>query len=159
MASTFRWMCLAYLSILSPISLPATLDKVPQDFRNLRALTTWQVSEPRQNNTPDQVCNIANMDRYEPIRMQHDLGSNIDDRSATQQIQRLDRKVVAYLRERRWSTMNVGPNRGEIPNVKRCYQKQGTIVQIYQTTGRCTMNTPCRAYDGFAITFYLSRTH
>lgn len=53
--------------------------------------------------------------------------------------------------------MNVGANQGGIPNVKRCYQKRGAIVQIYETTGRCAMNSPCTAYDGFAVTFYLLR--
>ncbi len=41
-----------------------------------------------------------------------------------------------------------------IPDVWRCYQKDGTIVQIFKTTGRCTMNSPCTVYDGFVVITY-----
>jgi hypothetical protein len=68
----------------------------------------------------------------------------------------VDQKVLALLQQKHWVAMKMGKGSG-IPNLRRCYRKSGVIAQIYETTGRCTMNTPCTAYDGFTVVFYLPK--
>lgn len=133
-------------------------DSVTPDLDGLRAMTTWNITQPNWPIVPDQSCSIRDPDHYERSRLDHEIGSDIEEKRATHQVALLDQKVTLYLKQHHWAAMDVGQNGREIPNVKRCYQKQGVIVQIYQTTGRCTMNSPCTAYDGFAITIYLPKT-
>ncbi|MBV8810187.1 MAG: hypothetical protein JO033_16070 [Acidobacteriaceae bacterium] len=118
-------------------------------------MTTWQISEPTWQEAPAQACGIGNLPGYKRYRMDHGVSPKLSDKRATSQTAAFDHRVVAFLESRGWSRMDIGPNDGGIPNLKRCYKKQDAVVQIYETTARCTMNTPCRAYDGFAVSFYL----
>lgn len=130
---------------------------IPKELQGLRAITRWEISEPTWRWQSDQTCGLKDHDQYARVRMDHEVDSKLSNVAATRRIQALDRQVVRFLTNRAWSRIDLGPDTGEIPNGKRCYQKQGIVVQIYQTTGRCTMNTPCTAYDGFAVTLYLPR--
>lgn len=153
MASTVRVFLLSIA--LCGLSFPA--DSVSQDLNALRTMTTWNVSKPDDHNIPGTSCGL-DLDRYERSRMDHQIGSDVGDERATRQIRLLDRRITSYLNRHHWSAMDVGDDRGEIPNTKRCYLKDETIIQIYQVTSRCTMNTPCSVYDGFAIIVYIPRT-
>ena len=136
---------------------PAEATAIPEELHGLGTIANWDVSEPQWNWElfPELACGIKDgRHRYDTILMNHDVGSKLDNATATQQVKLLDDKVVRYLEQKSWAVMDVGPAGGQIPNTKRCYQKQGVIVQVYQTTGRCTMNTPCTAYDGFTVMIY-----
>jgi hypothetical protein len=130
---------------------------IPKELQGLQAITTWDVSEPGWRWLSYETCGIKDGDRYARVRLDHEVDSKLSNVAATRRIQALDRQVVRFLTNRGWSRIDLEPDTGGIPNVKRCYQKQGIVVQIYQTTGRCTMNTPCTAYDGFAVTIYSPR--
>ena len=129
---------------------------VPAELQAVGTMTSWDVSVPDWNwaRFPERACEIKDANAYDVVLMNHDVDSKLDDKSATREVQALDRKVVRYLEEERWVAMHVWPNGGGIPDTRRCYQRQGVVVQIYQTTGRCTMNSPCTAYDGFTVMVY-----
>ena len=132
---------------------------VAQDIRDLRQMKTWRASTPSLGGgpdaTPDRVCGIENPGGYEVLRLDMQLAPGLSDSAATAQIAAFDHKIGSFLTDRGWSPIKVSENHGGIPDLTRCSGKQGTVAQIYKTTGRCTMNSPCTAYDGYAVVLYL----
>jgi hypothetical protein len=154
----FVIFCLA--SILPSVG-GAYSTTVSQDVRELDRLTDWRISskglpEPIAE-TPEQVCQIEHLDNYTRRRVDHEVDKELTNAEATSRIADLDRRVLAFLQTRGWTRLAARTNNGGIPDLTRCYKKQQTVVQIYRTTGRCTMNSPCTAYDGFTVVFYLPR--
>src|SRR6185312_5523130 len=134
---------------------------VAQDIRDLRQMKTWRASTPSLGGgpdaTPDRVCGIENPGGYEVLRLDMQLAPALSDSAATTQPAGLDRKITRFLTDRGWTPIKVSENHGGIPDLTRCSGKQGTVAQIYKTTGRCTMNSPCTAYDGYAVVLYLPK--
>jgi hypothetical protein len=132
---------------------------VSQDIRDVRQMKTWRTSRPNLTAgpaaAPYQVCGIENPDHYEVLRLDEQLAPQLSDSAATAQIAALDRRISRFLTGRGWTPIKLSGQRRGIPNLTRCFEKHETTVQIYKTTGRCTMNSPCKAYDGFAVVFYI----
>lgn len=84
-----------------------------------------------------------------------EVAPNTNDATTNREISELDHRVVRYLAQNGWSRMHLEEDEEGIPNMKRCFQKNGSVIQVFKTTGRCTMNSPCTAYDGYAIIIYL----
>ena len=150
-----RFFPLVILLILGLACKPVlAADKVSQDLDALRGMTAWNVTQPTLPFTPDSACGISDPAHYHRNLLDHEIGSDVDNQRATHQIELLDRQVTGYLKQHHWTVMDVGSHGGAIPDLKRCYRKQGVVVQIFRTTGRCTMNSPCTAFDGFSIIVY-----
>lgn len=130
--------------------------EVAQDIRDLRALRSWHESEVNATDPPDQTCGV-NVGGDTLLRLDMQLPPGISNRDANAQIGALDRKVTSFLATHGWSVMKVALSGGGIPDLTRCSQKQTAIAQIYKTTGRCTMGSPCTVYDGFAVVLYLPK--
>ena len=132
-----------------------------EDLRDLRSLAAWRASQESGSSgpdaTPERLCGILNLSNYETQCLDQEVPSSLSDREATSQVEALDRKVVALLAERNWSKIDMGGPSKSIPDLTRCYRKQGAILQIFKTTGRCTMNLPCTAYDGFTVNSFLPK--
>lgn len=99
-------------------------------------------------------CNIRDMENYTADRLDYEVPPTVDDQTASKQIESLDKRVVHYLRKAGWMRISTEGLAGGIPNYRRCYSLKEATVEIFKTTGRCTMNTPCRVYDGFAVIVY-----
>ncbi len=129
------------------------------EWKAIRAMTAWSEAResPTQNfSTPEDRCGIKELSEYEAVRLDHDVDLKVDSKSADREVKALDRRVLRALLRGRWIAIDMGPGRG-IPNLRRCYGKDGAITQIYETTGRCTMNSSCRYYDGFSVVFYFPK--
>jgi hypothetical protein len=126
-----------------------------QDVHALRELQPWVVSDVAGDAAPDQRCGIKNLRSYGLLRLELQLPPELSDHDADARISKIDRTVTRVLASRGWSAMKVSAKAGGIPDLSRCSHKQTAVAQIYKTTGRCTMNSPCRAYDGFAVMLYL----
>ncbi len=107
-------------------------DSASQDLAGLRAMTTWNITQPNGPNS----CAIEEPNRYQQSRLDHELGSNIDNARATHQVSMLDQQVTDYLKQHHWAVMNA-------PD---CYRKQGIVVHTMKTQ------------DGFSVIIYLPRT-
>jgi hypothetical protein len=81
------------------------------------------------------------------------------DADAHSRINTLDSTVTSFLANRGWSRMKLGRNSVGIPDLTRCFQREAAVAQIYKTTGRCAMNSPCTAYDGFTVVLYLPKSY
>lgn len=130
---------------------------VVEDIRGLRHLQLWHESKDAVSGSPDQTCGISDPSDFRMLRFDMQLAASISDRDATAQVGVLDTKVSGFLKKHDWSVLKVASSGGGIPDLTRCYRKQSAIAQIYQTTGRCTMGSPCTAYDGFTIVMYLPK--
>jgi hypothetical protein len=95
-------------------------------------MTTWNITQPNGPN----ACAIEEPNRYEQSRLDHEVGSNLDDARATHQVSLLNHQVTGYLKQHHWAAMNA----------PGCYRKQGIVVQ--------TINTQ----HGFSVIIYLPRT-
>lgn len=134
---------------IAQIGVPLPLD--------VKQLTAWKVSYPEwfdRWDTAETRCNIDDPTEYTRVRLDYDADFSMNDRSANRQIEVLDKRIVHHLKKHGWSVMKVEAGSG-IPDLKRCFQKNNSIVQVYKTTGRCTANSPCNVYDGFTLTFYV----
>lgn len=153
---------LATLTVLLSFGTLLWSSEVLQDLHDLHSLVVWRASKTSQPSgpvaTPEQLCGIRDLSSYETQRLNQELPSSLSDEEATSQVEALDRKVVALLTKRNWSKIDMGGTSKGIPDLTRCYRKQGTILQIFKTTGRCTMNSPCTAYDGFTVNSFLPKT-
>jgi len=125
-------------------------------------METWRVSKADlaagPGSTPEQVCGIENPGSYRTVRFDRQLSFDLSDTAATAQTTSIDENVSRFLTSRGWKPIKVSTHSHGIPDLTRCSRKETAFVQIYRTTGRCTMNSPCTAYDGFAVVFYLPRT-
>jgi len=122
------------------------------DIAQLHRLTEWTKHDSGTNRVPGETCGIGANTSYARTRMDHEV-LTADDAIANREITDLDRRVVSYLLEHGWSVKPMGRHSG-IPDTKRCYQKDGFVVQVFKTTGRCTMNSTCTAYDGLSVITY-----
>jgi hypothetical protein len=130
-----------------------------RDIRDLRQLQAWRASDVSSKGAPDQSCEITNLTRYKTLRLDLQLRPEVRDADANSRINALDSTVTSFLANRGWLRMKTERNSIGIPDLTRCFQKQAAVAQIYKTTGRCTMNSPCTAYDGFAVVLYLPKSH
>ena len=127
----------------------------PAELKQIQTMAVWRMSHPDVGNADD-ACGIKDAGAYEAVRLDFETDEEMKDAAATAKVKALDQKVVLMLVQKRWTAVKMGKGSG-IPNLRRCYRKSGVIAQIYETTGRCTMNTPCTAYDGFTVVFYLPK--
>ena len=128
----------------------------PPELKQIQTLAVWRMSHPDVGDTDD-ACGIKDAGAYEAVRLDFEADEEMKDASATAKVKALDQRVLQLLVQKRWTAVKMGKGGGGIPNLRRCYRKSGAIAQIYETTGRCTMNTPCTAYDGFTVVFYLPK--
>lgn len=136
---------------------------VVQDIRDLRQMKAWRASTVSltegPDTAPDQACGIEKPGTYEALRLDTQIAPDLSDSAATSKIAALDRKISSFLADRGWTPIQIGGKHNGIPDLTRCSGKQRVIAQIYKTTGRCTMNSPCAAYDGFAVVLYLPKDY
>jgi len=129
---------------------------LPDDLAQLERMAAWKKSEPKSwppIPNPPVTCGIDDT-VYRRVRLDYESPFAFDDAAATRDVADIDRRVVNHLAHYGWRALDLGPDDG-IPTSKRCYSKHGVYVQVFQTTGRCTMNSPCNSYDGFAFVVYL----
>jgi hypothetical protein len=150
----WRIWCVAGLISGSVAAIAAPGD--PVELKQIQTMAVWRMSHPDVG-TGDDACGIAKAGAYEAVRLDFEADESDDDAAATAKVKTLDQRVLAMLAQRRWVAVKMGKGDGGIPNLRRCYRKNGVVAQIYETTGRCTMNTPCTAYDGFTVVFYLPK--
>lgn len=143
-------------SIFSQDSVP-----LPPDALGLNKLSTWSVLNPDRSDHLAESrtsavlrCNIHDPSRYTLIRLDHDADAALDNERAGKEIEKLDETVLRFLKKHGWSAMNSNADAGQS---KRCFQKNEVIAQIYKTTGRCTLHSTCKVYDGLTVTFYLPK--
>ena len=136
------------------VAMAATGD--PVELKQIQTMAVWRMSHPDVGSAED-ACEIKDAGAYEAVRLDFEADEEMKDAAATAKVKALDQKVVALLQQKRWVAIKTSKGGSGIPNLRRCYRKSGAIAQIYQTTGRCTMNTPCTAYDGFTVVFYLPK--
>jgi len=136
------------------IAMAATGD--PVELKQIQTMAVWRMSHPDVGSADD-ACGIKDAGAYEAVRLDYEADEEMKDAAATAKVKAVDQKVLALLQQKRWAAVKMGKGGGGIPNLRRCYRKGGIIAQIYETTGRCTMNTPCTAYDGFTVVFYLPK--
>ena len=130
-----------------------------RDVSDLRQLQPWRVSQVNANVAPPaQSCGIANLGEYNIVRLDLQLAPEVTDSDANSRISALDRNVTTFLSNRHWAPRKMASGRAGIPDLTRCSQKQAAVAQIYKTTGRCTMGSPCTVYDGFTVVLYLPKT-
>jgi len=127
----------------------------PPELKQVQKMAVWRMSHPDVG-TAEDSCGIQDAGAYEAVRLDYEVDQEVKDAEATAKVKALDQKVLQLLTSRRWTTIKMGKGSG-VPNLKRCYRKSGVIAQIYETTWRCTMNTPCTAYDGFTVVFYMPK--
>jgi hypothetical protein len=137
------------------VAMAATGD--PVELKQIQTMAVWRMSHPDVG-SGDDACGIKDAGAYEAVRLDFEADEEMKDAAATAKVKALDQKVLALLQQKHWAAIKMGKGGSGIPNVRRCYRKSGAIAQIYETTGRCTMNTPCTAYDGFTVVFYLPKT-
>jgi len=142
------------LAIGSSEAIAASGD--PPELKQIQTMAVWRMSHPDVGSAED-ACEIKDAGAYEAVRLDFEADEEMKDAAATAKVKALDQKVVALLQQKRWVAIKTSKGGSGIPNLRRCYRKSGAIAQIYQTTGRCTMNTPCTAYDGFTVVFYLPK--
>ena len=148
-------LVVAGLTVGSDRAIAATGD--PQELKQIQTMAVWRMSHPDVGNADD-ACGVKDVGAYEAVRLDFEADEELKDTAATAKVKALDQKVLALLQQKHWVAIKMGKGESGIPNLRRCYRKSGVIAQIYQTTGRCTMNTPCTAYDGFTVVFYLPKT-
>jgi hypothetical protein len=148
------WVAAAILAAGCMRADAATGD--PPELKDVQKMAVWRMSHPDVE-TADDACGIKDAQAYEAVRLDYEVDSEEKDAAATAKVKALDQKVLTLLTQRRWVAVKMAKAGGGIPNLRRCYRKSGVIAQIYQTTGRCTMNTPCTAYDGFTVVFYMPK--
>lgn len=153
--STERLLLLSACLTMVTSAFAQTRVPLPPDPEQL---SVWKVSYPEWFETWDTAatrCNIDDPTEYQKVRLDYEADMSLDGRSVNKQIQELDKRIVAQLTNHGWTPMKLGPHSG-IQDLTRCFQKNDSRVQIYKTTGRCTANSPCTVYDGFALTFYIA---
>jgi hypothetical protein len=128
----------------------------PPELKQIQTMAVWRMSHPDVG-TAEDACGMANAGAYEVVRLDFEADDDMNDAAATAKVKALDQKVLQLFLQRRWTAIEMGKGGRGVPNLRRCYRKSGVIAQIYETTGRCTMNTPCTAYDGFTVVFYLPK--
>jgi hypothetical protein len=155
-------MCSAVIAaLLCSVGLPSAAQsdhgaqgrsaKPAADIAELQQLTKWSRSDAGSDSDPNFTCGVGANPSFERVRLDHEV--NGDNATVNRAISDLDRQVVAYLKKHGWSVKAMGIHSG-IPDMERCYQKDGFVVQVFKTTGRCTMNSPCTVYDGFSVITY-----
>ena len=154
MVWTLPFLC----CVLAPRVVPQTRGVALQTIGDLNALADWKMSAPtylyeRMLGKPGMHCNILDMRNYTTDRLDYEVPPTVDDQTANKQIENLDKRVVHYLRKAGWMRISTEGRAGGIPRT-RCYAVKEAMVEIFKTTGRCTMNTPCRVFDGFAVIVY-----
>ena len=128
----------------------------PAELKQVQTMAVWRMSHPDVGDADDS-CGIKDAGAYEAVRLDFEADEEMKDAAATAKVKALDQKVLALLQQKHWGAVKMGKGGGGIPNLRRCYRKSGVIAQIYETTGRCTMNTPCTVYDGFTVVFYVPK--
>lgn len=151
------WQGLWAAAILTAGCVPAdAATGDPAELKDVQKMAVWRMSHPDVE-TADDACGIKDAQAYEAVRLDYEVDSEEKDTAATAKVKALDQKVLALLTQRRWVAVKMAKAGAGIPNLRRCYRKSGVIAQIYQTTGRCTMNAPCTTYDGFTVVFYIPK--
>lgn len=137
------------LSIILLSSNVLCASTIRQDLQHLVRLTSWELTESRDE---PQVCAFKMFDLYGTVEIDHTASSNLNDQDATAEIIALNRKIDNSLKQRGWSKMDIPlEHREELPRWVGHYSKKGVTIRIYLETARCTMNSPCTAFDGLQL--------
>ena len=128
----------------------------PVELKQIQTMAVWRMSHPDVGSADD-ACGIKDSGAYEAVRLDFEADEELKAAAATAKVKAVDQKVLALLQQKHWVAIKMGKGGSGIPYLRRCYRKSDAIAQIYETTGRCTMNTPCTAYDGFTVVFYLPK--
>jgi hypothetical protein len=154
-------LCLAALLTCTGVSAQDNVS-LPTETGELNQLAPWTI---RNSNDTDFLadywtsaefrCNLRDLSGYLVVRFDYEVDAYVDGKTANREIEKLDERVVHFLKKHRWAAMNVGGPDTSIPKLKRCFRKDDVTVQIGKGTGRCSMNSPCKVYASFGIIFYL----
>jgi hypothetical protein len=109
----------------------------PAELKQIQTMAVWRMSHPDVGSADD-ACGIKDAGAYEAVRLDFEADEEMKDAAATAKVKTVDQKVLALLQQKHWVAMKMGKGSG-IPNLRRCYRKSGVIAQIYETTGRCTI--------------------
>ena len=86
------------------------------------------------------ICNlITNPSVYTITRLAWGAPPQLSNSRANQAAVRLERGVVQYLRKSHWLPIN------------GCYQREGALIYFHESSGRCTMNSPCAGPDELVL--------
>jgi hypothetical protein len=109
----------------------------PAELKQIQTMAVWRMSHPDVGSADD-ACGIKDAGAYEAVRLDFEADEEMKDAAAMARVKAVDQKVLALLQQKHWVAMKMGKGSG-IPNLRRCYRKSGVIAQIYETTGRCTI--------------------
>ena len=155
MKYSLRFFVLLLLSVctLTQNLVPQTIDVASQAFKKIKSLGNWQVSVPDYVYGPGSCASFMWPLPYYTAGELAYVDDSVDDRAPGKVIAALDKRVSRYLLRSGWLKIE---SSGGAPET-RCYRLNDAVVEIYKTTGRCSMNTPCRAFDSIAVAVYGSR--
>jgi hypothetical protein len=146
-------------AILGIRAMPAAKGD-PPELKQIQAMAVWHMSHPDLRQSPprpEERCGIQDTGQYEIVELEHEVDEDLNDEAATQEVKALNEKVLRLLQQGHWTAMKTGPNKEGIHSLDSCHRKDAVIVQISGETARCTMNTPCTAFDGLSVLFYLPK--
>jgi hypothetical protein len=129
---------------------------LPDDLAQLASLIKW--TKTTQNAVPDwpnaAQCGIWNRYRYRTVRFDYEVSFLLDWTTDNRDVSELLGQTLRHLVSHGWSGLYRG-NDPWVTYLQGCYHNGDAFVQVFKTTGRCTMNSPCYLYTGFAVIMYL----
>jgi hypothetical protein len=144
---TAELLLVAYL-LISSYDFAQTSIPLPPEVEQLSA---WRVSYPEWFHdweTEEMRCGIDDPTLHHVVRLDGGPAS-LDFRTASRQVEELDRKIVRDLKKHGWSQMKSAAS--EIPERNRCLQKGDSFVQVRK---QCASRS-CTFYQGITLTYYL----
>jgi len=129
---------------------------MPNDLLGLGNLNPWMVvynSTKIEGYTDCKKKKLEN--NYDLISLRYFVPYNIENAVATSEINKLNSKVIKYMKDVGWPVVSVNDKFFSSSPDTFCYEKNGVVFSYTIGTGRCTMNTPCRAYDTLAANVYI----
>ncbi len=144
---------------------------LPDEVREIFKLASWNLSYPRigmsvfrrqlplvetsgDNNpspTPTRPAPLPSTVPFNAITLTS--GSDLaDDAAATAAITKLQQEVAQILQQHQWIPAN-GASASGPPTT---YRRGDSVAELSVGTGRCTMNSPCSAFDSLTVTVYIA---
>lgn len=126
--------------------------RIAKELAGLEKLADWDIRYPAgasETQSQYRVCGEKEVGNFLPITFWY--GSPLDAAAATAVVDRLNAGVIELLEKNGWKLHRSPPGAG----VADCYAKELTFVELGKGTSRCTMNSPCNAYDELYVTVYV----
>jgi len=124
---------------------------IPKELEGLDALTDWDIQYP--TGAPPapfvprfqfKICGTGDSGSYMPITFVYGASSSLDNAAANAAVDKLIAEVTQLVQKNGWKMGSTD-----------CYTKGSVFVDFGKGTGRCTMNSPCTAYDILSVTLYI----